>query len=80
MANSDEIILQFKHRVAMVFEEAFEWVRMGMVDTSYTDDFCDIRPYDPVDWIVKYMVDKFQHGNYIFKMSGKDIDNGVCVR
>ena len=80
MANSDEIVLQFKHRVAMVFEEAFEWVRMGMVDTSYTDDFCDIRPYDPVDWIVHYMTELFKQGNYIFKRSGKDIDNGVCVR
>ena len=80
MANSDEIILQFKHRVAMVFEEAFEWVRMSMVDTSYTDEFCDIRPYDPVDWIVHYMTELFKQGNYIFKRSGKDMDNGMCVR
>ena len=79
MENGDEIVLQFKHRVAVVFEEAFEYVRMSMVDTSYTDEFCDIRPYEPVSWIVNYMTEKFQQGNYIFKRSGKDIEKGLCV-
>ena len=79
MQNSDKIVLQFKQKITHVFDEAIEYVRMTMLDVVYIYEFCHIRPYDPVDWIVKYMIDKFQQGNYIFKCSGKDIEKGLCV-
>ena len=79
MKNQEDIVAEFRDKVCTVFLEAFQYVRISMVDNSYIDEFCDIRPYEPVDWIVEYMVDKFSHGNYIFKRSGKDIENGLWV-
>ena len=79
MKNQRDVVLEFKHLVAAVFRQAFIYLRTSIVDISYIHEFQDIRPYEPVDWIVKYMVDKFSQGNYIFRRSGQDIEKGLSI-
>jgi hypothetical protein len=79
MNNHEDILFDFKHLVKMLFLEAFLYVYKSMTHIPLKKQFKFMISDDPVSWVVEYMVAKFSQSNYIFKRSGKDIQEGLWI-